>query len=654
MATIKLTDTSARVGGRTPGPAPSGQAFFAGLDTAARGTAALGQAIDGGLSQFARAQASMQLRTNERRVQEGVLDLGGFASDLLNNPDQGILNRKGKAAEGASTETGERLKERIAEIAEGLDNPVQRQAFLMEGRRLMLRSNEAATRHEAHQLEVVRKSDAVAILENLKDELAVGSRRDELLNPDHVEANREEFEDRLRTAYPEDSDTAIALRADQALAQTAAQAAMSLVDATRDDSSALGRAQKMLERWGDRWDRYDPQLRSAVEAAIQKETGWELMTELSVGIANELGVAGSEYDARRMMDERFPAAYERKTGMKPPETLSKEAQNEAAAVYQDFDRKLSESQSEERAEARVRVYQAFDNPRMTTDDRLQAIRSYKRGLAPGDVQGYEWANKVLANLQKGDTAHAQETSQHALDKVALQGTAEFKRLTRDEVLQLRPEMTTGDYKAFFAAWQDAQNGVVDSAQLPKLGEFNAAIDAYTLATDGTTYSTHSDYQKRERTQKRLELQGFAEDFYRLNNRPPAREEMVDWMRSQEFSLNDPNQWDDGFTGTVRDLLTNPAKLDLSEPLDAFMAKTLTEFALSDTDASQILSEALGTRSSASPSPEQVQAFIASQPEVLSRLLRIGLTSRTRFGQNFAAGRRELLFSEGLEARRSGE
>lgn len=69
------------------------------------------------------------LRANQTAVQEANAKLSAFHTDLLMNPQTGVLTARGPAALQAQDDAWKSYQEKANEIADGLSNPIQKGAF---------------------------------------------------------------------------------------------------------------------------------------------------------------------------------------------------------------------------------------------------------------------------------------------------------------------------------------------------------------------------------------------------------------------------------------------------------------------------------------------------------------------------------------------
>lgn len=125
-----------------------------------------GRALDyaGGVAE--RNDLRMRSEQDANRTRDAYVAWSSQRRELLNNPDTGLFTVQGQAARGITKNGLDGLQKSAAEIAKGLDNDTQRQAF----DRLTYGDIESAadglSRHEAQQMRVWRQESANSAVDN--------------------------------------------------------------------------------------------------------------------------------------------------------------------------------------------------------------------------------------------------------------------------------------------------------------------------------------------------------------------------------------------------------------------------------------------------------------------------------------------------------
>jgi hypothetical protein len=142
--------------------APSSNAAM--LGQGARDSAQLGQGLMSAGDAMARIQIDMQNEANAVRVDDAASQAKAAALDLAYNQQSGFLSLKGDAAlnrpdgKPLDQEYGEKLQQRLSEIADGLGNDAQKRAFQMKANDIVVGLRAQAQQHATQQYQAYKLS----------------------------------------------------------------------------------------------------------------------------------------------------------------------------------------------------------------------------------------------------------------------------------------------------------------------------------------------------------------------------------------------------------------------------------------------------------------------------------------------------------------
>ncbi|HCO7840114.1 TPA: hypothetical protein OB695_000148 [Escherichia coli] len=116
--------------------------------------------------QYAGAFVQAKQRANVAMQQDASLQLSQVGSDLLNNPDTGLLNMKGKNAIGKGQEYTQQFDSQIETIAMSLPDEQSRSAFLEQAQQQRIQFTAQAGKHEIGQVNAYEEGQFQATLLN--------------------------------------------------------------------------------------------------------------------------------------------------------------------------------------------------------------------------------------------------------------------------------------------------------------------------------------------------------------------------------------------------------------------------------------------------------------------------------------------------------
>ncbi|EOZ5203739.1 hypothetical protein ACQSIP_001811 [Escherichia coli] len=105
-------------------------------------------------------------RANIALVQEASLNLSQISSDLLNNPETGLLNLKGKNAIGKGQEYTQQFDAQVEQLAMSLPDEQARNAFMQQAQQQRIQFTTQAGRHEIGQINAYEEGQFQATLLN--------------------------------------------------------------------------------------------------------------------------------------------------------------------------------------------------------------------------------------------------------------------------------------------------------------------------------------------------------------------------------------------------------------------------------------------------------------------------------------------------------
>lgn len=145
----------------------------------------LGQAAE----QYAGAFAQAKQRADVAQAQDASLQLSQISSDLLTNPDTGLLNMQGKNALGKGQEYTQQFDSKIEQIAMTLPEGA-RAGFMQQAQQQRIQFTSQAGRHEITQLNAYEEGQFQATLAN-NGKLAASAYGD---NANYVLYNQQTFQ----------------------------------------------------------------------------------------------------------------------------------------------------------------------------------------------------------------------------------------------------------------------------------------------------------------------------------------------------------------------------------------------------------------------------------------------------------------------------
>ncbi|EMV8627744.1 hypothetical protein AADS42_001834 [Escherichia coli] len=105
-------------------------------------------------------------RANIALAQEASLNLSQISSDLLNNPETGLLNLKGKNAVGKGQEYTQQFDAQVEQLAMSLPDEQARNAFMQQAQQQRIQFTTQAGRHEIGQINAYEEGQFQATLLN--------------------------------------------------------------------------------------------------------------------------------------------------------------------------------------------------------------------------------------------------------------------------------------------------------------------------------------------------------------------------------------------------------------------------------------------------------------------------------------------------------
>lgn len=145
----------------------------------------LGQAAE----QYAGAFAQAKQRADVAQAQDASLQLSQISSDLLTNPDTGLLNMQGKNALGKGQEYTQEFDSKVEQIAMTLPESA-RAGFMQQAQQQRVQFTSQAGRHEITQLNAYEEGQFQATLAN-NGKLAASAYAD---NANYVLYNQQTFQ----------------------------------------------------------------------------------------------------------------------------------------------------------------------------------------------------------------------------------------------------------------------------------------------------------------------------------------------------------------------------------------------------------------------------------------------------------------------------
>ncbi|HAY3658357.1 TPA: hypothetical protein JRR71_002215 [Escherichia coli] len=116
--------------------------------------------------QYAGIIAQAKQRANVAMAQDASLSLSQISSDLLNNPETGLLNLKGKNAIGKGQEYTQQFDAQVEQLAMSLPDEQARNAFMQQAQQQRIQFTTQAGRHEIGQINAYEEGQFQATLLN--------------------------------------------------------------------------------------------------------------------------------------------------------------------------------------------------------------------------------------------------------------------------------------------------------------------------------------------------------------------------------------------------------------------------------------------------------------------------------------------------------
>ncbi len=116
--------------------------------------------------QYAGIITQAKQRANVAMAQDASLSLSQISSDLLNNPETGLLNLKGKNAIGKGQEYTQQFDAQVEQLAMSLPDEQARNAFMQQAQQQRIQFTTQAGRHEIGQINAYEEGQFQATLLN--------------------------------------------------------------------------------------------------------------------------------------------------------------------------------------------------------------------------------------------------------------------------------------------------------------------------------------------------------------------------------------------------------------------------------------------------------------------------------------------------------
>ncbi|HAO0650831.1 TPA: hypothetical protein IG156_002061, partial [Escherichia coli] len=116
--------------------------------------------------QYAGIIAQAKQRANVAMAQDASLSLSQISSDLLNNPETGLLNLQGKNAIGKGQEYTQQFDAQVEQLAMSLPDEQARNAFMQQAQQQRIQFTTQAGRHEIGQINAYEEGQFQATLLN--------------------------------------------------------------------------------------------------------------------------------------------------------------------------------------------------------------------------------------------------------------------------------------------------------------------------------------------------------------------------------------------------------------------------------------------------------------------------------------------------------
>lgn len=130
----------------------------------------IGDAIAQAIPQYASVYAEARNKANVAQMQDASLQLHSVSTDLLTNPQNGLLTLQGKNAIGKSTEYTQQFDAKAQELALSLPEGPARNAFMQQAQEQRIQFSTQASRHEIGQINQYESSMQEGTLQALSQQ----------------------------------------------------------------------------------------------------------------------------------------------------------------------------------------------------------------------------------------------------------------------------------------------------------------------------------------------------------------------------------------------------------------------------------------------------------------------------------------------------
>lgn len=200
--------------------------------------------------------AEAKQRANVALTQDASLQLDNIGSELMNNPQTGLINLQGKNAIGKAGEYVQQFDSQVESIAQTLPDEQARAAFLSQAQQQRTQFATMAGRHEVGQINAYEEGQFQATLTN-SGKKAAAMYGD---NAAYVSVNRETFQqiEQFGVAHGWSSEQIQAKKiefkeksADAALSQWSANNAIGFIESNGELSDTTGGSRRAVDMSGE-------------------------------------------------------------------------------------------------------------------------------------------------------------------------------------------------------------------------------------------------------------------------------------------------------------------------------------------------------------------------------------------------------------------